>query len=236
METGAQQTFIPHEIPTAIGQNRARRRGGSELFSLVSLVLFVASGALAAGVFLYAEYLEASAASKTDQLERAKAAFEPSLIHELTRLDDRMRAAGEVLGKHVAPTAFFKMLEQTTIGTISFSSLSFDTPDAQHLKISMKGIAASVNAIALQADLFSKGGMVVSPIFSDIDRRAEGVNFSLVAQINPAAINYAQGTVATAVPVQQQQQPQQQQPTSPFGGVAEPGAAGTSTPSTGIQQ
>lgn len=235
METGAQQqTFIPHEIPTAIGQNRAHRRGGAELFSLVSLVLFVASGALAAGVFLYGEYLESSAASKTDQLERAKAAFEPSLIRELTRLDDRMRAAGEILGKHIAPTAFFKMLEQTTIQTIAFSTLGFEASDSQHMKISMKGLAASVNAIALQADLFAKGGMVVSPIFSDIDRRADGVHFSLTAQINPSAINFAQIVVTAATPIQQPQQ--QQQPTSPFGGVAEPDTVATSTQSGGASE
>lgn len=210
-------------------QPRSRGRGASELFSLVTLVLFVASAALAAGVFLYGEYLRASETSKVDQLERARAAFEPSLIHELTRLDDRMRAAGDVLGKHIAPTALFKMLEQTTITTVAFSSLDFEMSDAQHMQVEMAGVAASVNSIALQADLFAKGGMIVSPIFSDIDRRPDGVHFSLTAQINPAAVNYAQLPATTVAPAPPPEN------TSVFGGVEPEGAASSSPQSEGQQ-
>lgn len=226
-----QQSFIPHEAATI--ERRVSTRGSAELFSLVALVLFVASAALAAGVFLYSEYLQTSATSKIDQLRRAEAAFEPSLIRELTRLDDRMRAAGEILNKHIAPTTLFGMLEQTTIETVAFSSLDFGVADAQSMVVEMAGVAASVNSVALQADLFSKGGMITSPIFSDISRQADGVHFSLSAQINPAAINYSQIPAQISTPVPQEQQ---QQSTSPFGGttgVEE--SAGTTTPEERVE-
>ncbi|OGG63039.1 hypothetical protein A3C21_03365 [Candidatus Kaiserbacteria bacterium RIFCSPHIGHO2_02_FULL_59_21] len=170
----------------------ARGRGMQELFVLVSIVLLVASLALAAGVFLYTGYLRSSAASKVGQLERAKAAFEPSLIHELTRLDDRMRAAGGVLGGHIAPSAFFRMLEQTTISSLAYTSLDFEAAEPQRMNVKMDGVARSVNSIALQADLFAKGGMITSPIFSNINREADGVHFSLSALVNPVAINFTQ--------------------------------------------
>ena len=192
MEIGTQPNFIPHEAPGTAVSSRAPGRGMAELLLLVSIVLFAASVALAAGIFLYGEYLQSSARSKIGQLERAKAAFEPSLIHELTRLDDRMHAAGEVLGRHISPSAFFRMLEQTTISTVGFTSLSLESSDVLHMKIKMNGVAASVNSIALQADLFSKGGMVTSPIFSNIDRESDGVHFNLSALLDPAAINYSQ--------------------------------------------
>ena len=170
---------------------RAATGGLLELFMLVSLVLFVASGALGIGVYLYNQYLETSSASKLDNLERASAAFEPNLIQELTRLDDRMRAASDILDRHLAPSAFFRMLEQTTLQTVSFRTLSFDVTDLQNATIKMEGIAESVNSIAHQADLFSKINMVGSPIFSDIDRRADGVHFVLSASLHTAALNYA---------------------------------------------
>lgn len=192
----APQSFIPHEVTAIATTARVPGRGMTDLFTLTAVVLLVASAALAAGVFLYGEYLQSSATSKIGQLERAKAAFEPSLIQELTRFDDRMRAAGEVLGRHIAPTAFFAMLEQTTIETVMFSTLNFDTADPRGMTIKMDGVAASVNAIALQADLFSKGGMVTSPIFSDIDRQTDGVHFGLSALLNPVAINFSQRTGA----------------------------------------
>lgn len=167
-------------------------RGLADLLALAAIVLFVASGALAIGVFLFEQYLGASERSKLEQLDRAKAAFEPSLIAELTRLSDRMNAAGGILGAHIAPSAFFHMLEQTTIANIGFSSLSLAPADKQHIPITMEGLAQSVNSIALQADLFSKGGIVTSPIFSNINRQADGVHFSLTALLDPGAMNYAQ--------------------------------------------
>src|SRR3989344_3821010 len=190
VETGIPTSFIPHE--TAAPTSARRRDGGglNELLLLCAIVLFVASAALAVGVFLYGQFLAAESASKLEQLERAKAAFQPALIQQLTRLDDRMHAADRVLGAHIAPSQFFRALEQATLQTVSFQTLAFQVPDSQHLSIKMAGTAQSVNSIALQADLFSKNGVITSPIFSNIARQADGVHFNLAAVVNPSKINY----------------------------------------------
>ena len=217
--------------------NRAHRGGLADLFILISIVFLVASVALAVGVFLYQQYLQSSSASKVDQLERAKAAFEPSLILELTRVDDRMRAAGEILGGHTAPSAIFRMLEAMTITTVAFRSFDFAATESGNISVKMDGVADSVNSIALQADLFSKGGMITNPIFSNINRETDGVHFNLSALVDPAAINYAQivsgispsqnaggGVVAPAVLPEN---------VSPFESGATPPAAGPSNPPAG---
>lgn len=191
-QTTAPPSFIPHEATTSAPVARRESRGLSDLFALIALVLCVASIALGVGVFLYREYLATSSNSKIDQLERAKAAFEPSLIAELTRLDDRMRSAGEILQKHIAPSTILAMLEETTIASVGFSSLDFEVTDSETIGVRMDGVAGSVNGIALQADLFSKGGMLASPIFSNINRELDGVHFSLSASVNPLSINFAQ--------------------------------------------
>jgi hypothetical protein len=193
MESGIQSSFIPKDAsaPTPVPR-RAESGGLAEVLFLISIVLLVASAALAGAVFLYGQYVQSSSASKVAQLQRAKAAFDPALIQELTRLDDRMRAADTVLTGHIAPTAFFDALQQTTLATIAFQSLSFLATDAQHMTIKLTGIAQGVNSIALEGDLFSKSGVIANPIFSDISRQADGVHFTLAATINPAAINYVQ--------------------------------------------
>jgi hypothetical protein len=173
-------------------------------------VLLVASAALGGAVFLYSQYLDTSADSKVEQLRRAQEAFEPSLIQELTRLDDRMRAAEQVLNAHIAPTAFFETLEASTLTTIAFQSLEMQASDANKITVKMSGVAKSVNSIALQADLFSKNGVITSPIFSSINRQADGVHFNLSALINPAAISYAQNLSPQRV----EEAPQA--PSSPF--------------------
>lgn len=204
-QTTAPPSFIPHEAATHAAPVRRPQRGLADLFALIGLVLCVASIALGVGVFLYREYLSASSSSKIDQLQRAKAAFEPSLIAELTRLDDRMRSAGEILQKHIAPSSVLTMLEQTTIASVGFSGLDFEMTDSETIGVHMDGIAGSVNGIALQADLFSKGGMLASPIFSNINRELDGVHFSLSASVNPLSINFAQLLITPASPDTQQQ-------------------------------
>lgn len=222
MESGIQSSFIPQDAgrPTRVPRQE-RSSGLGELGFLIGIVLFVASAALAGAVFLYEQYTLSSSSSKSEQLQRAKEAFEPALIHELTRLDDRMRAADQVLSAHIAPLALFDALQQTTLATVSFKSMTLEVVDTQNINVKMGGVAESVNSIALQADLFSKSGVITNPIFSDINRQVDGVHFNMSALINPAAINYTRlvnaAGAGASLPAQVQQfspfTPQEQQQT-----------------------
>lgn len=228
METGIKSSFIP-QSPVMGSSTPKRRRGGNfDFFVLIGLVLFVASATLAAGVFLYVQFLESSNVSKLEQLERAKQAFEPALIQELTRLDDRMRSADAVLAGHIAPTSIFRLLEQLTLQTVAFSSFDFTTTNNE-IAMSMQGLAQSVNSIALQADLLSRSGTIVNPIFSDINRQIGGVRFNFTADVRREALNY-RALVGAPNPQTQPQQQEVQQPASPFGTPEE------STPGTTTQQ
>lgn len=196
-DTATPGSFIPHD--TAVTPVRARTGGGlNDLLLLCGIVLLVASGALAVGVFLYEQFLQTQNVSKVAQLKRAESAFEPALVERITRLDDRMHAADRILSGHIAPTAFFQALNQATLQTVSFTSLDFEAPDAQHISLKMQGVAQSVNSIALQAELFSKNGVIASPIFSNIARNVDGVHFEFSAVVNPAALNYSQFVAAAA--------------------------------------
>lgn len=212
MESGIQSSFIPQDAAKPVRVRSQGTGGLSELVFLISIVLLVASGALGGGVFLYRQYTQSSAASKSDQIRRAKEAFQPELIHELTRLDDRMRSASLVLGAHTAPLALFDALQQSTLSTVSFRTMNVEVVDSQNIRVKMAGTAQSVNSIALQADIFSKSGTLTNPIFSDINRQTDGVHFNLTALVNPAAVNYA-SLLAAPAPVLGGQQ---SQPVSPF--------------------
>ena len=228
-ESAKPGTFIPHDT---VGSVRAPSRGGglNDLILLTAIVLFVASSALGAAVFLYGQFLNSQSASKVTQLQRAEAAFEPSLIHQLTRLDDRMHAADTVLRAHMGPTQFFQALGLATLQTVSFLALDYENNDPQHVVVKMQGVAQSVNSIALQADLFSKNGVITNPIFSNIARQADGVHFDLVANVNPASVSYI-ALIGNGTP-----EPSVQAPGSPFtGNQATTSPVGPRLPSGGIQ-
>lgn len=234
MESGIQSSFIPRDAgkPTVMPRSSNGGSGGlAELGLLLSIVLLVASAALAGAVFLYAEYAQSSATSKIAQLQRAKDAFEPSLINQITRLDDRMQAANTILAAHTAPLAIFDALQAATLSTVSYSQLSYSGFDPQNMTVKMAGVAQSVNSIALQADLLSKDGVIANPIFSDITRQSDGVHFSLTAAVNPSLISYAHVTGVTAAPATVPASTQ----ASPFGtaGAVVPQSA-TTTPGTPV--
>ncbi|MEK7106661.1 MAG: hypothetical protein AAB899_00540 [Patescibacteria group bacterium] len=219
METGVKNSFIPHDVSQSVDAARARDGSLLDLLVLVSVVLLVASVVLAVGVFLYQQYLNQSSASKINQLKIAKAQFDPALIQEFSRLDDRMRDADAILNSHIAPSVFFHMLEANTLSTVSFRSLDFQAGSEEGMTIKMDGIAESVNSIALQADLFSKVGIITSPIFSDINRQLDGVRFSFSGIVNAPAIRYAQAVAGKdAAPILAPTQPQSAQPQSAFPG------------------
>lgn len=216
MESGIKNSFIPRDTAESGGHERAPKGNFLDLLMIISIVLFVGSIALGAGVFLYQQYLEASGKSKLATIEKAKAAFAPELILDLTRLDDRMRNGDAILAKHIAPSILFRMLEQVTLTTVSFRSLNFESSNPQNISVKMNGIAQSVNSIALQADLFSKNGIIINPIFSNIDREKDGVHFSLTASVNPSPLRYAQLVAAAGLPPSQAPQSVFTPQASPF--------------------
>jgi hypothetical protein len=189
--TAPQPSFIPGDAKQAI-DHRRHRGGLAELLMLIGIVLFVASGALAGGVFFYGQYLNGSNTNKLAQLTRARDQFQPALVQQLQRLDDRMNSSNGLLQAHLAPLALFTMLEQTTITNIQFTALTFDATDMQHIALKMNGVADSVNSVALQSDLFAKSGAIQNPIFSNIDRQPDGVHFDFTGLVNPVSLNYTQ--------------------------------------------
>jgi len=193
MDASSQTSFIPQDSGAGIAGARFSSSGGSglsELVTLLAIVIFVASGALAGAVLLYDQYLTTQVASKTAQLKRAEAEFDPSFIAQMTQLDTQLNAANSLLTAHLAPTAFFSGLNQATLQTVSFSGLQLDATNPQSITLKMTGVAQSVNSIALQDDVFSKSGMIIGPLFSAIDRQQDGVHFDVTAEVNPSAISY----------------------------------------------
>jgi hypothetical protein len=189
-DQGVPTSFIPQDATTT-RRSRVEEGGGGvmDLLTVGAIVLFVVSAGLGAATFLYSQYMNQVSSQKSGDLKKAKDALDPNLFVQLERLDTRMHTAEGILDGHVAPSALFSALNQTTLQTIAFSNLSF-TSESGQLKMKMAGVARSVNSIALQADIFSKSGVITAPIFSGIDRQPDGVHFNVNATVNPAALNY----------------------------------------------
>jgi len=189
MEPPPQPSFIPHDADTS-GAVRRSEAGLGDLLLMIGVVVLVASAVLAGGVFMYRQFLSSTISSQLSQLKTARQQFDPNLVRQLTRLDDRMQTADALLAVHLAPSTFFAALNQVTAQTVEFTSLDMQVQDPHRIMLKMSGVAQSVNSIAFQADLLSKSGVFTSPIFSNLDRQKDGVHFNLTAIVDASKINF----------------------------------------------
>jgi hypothetical protein len=186
-----QTSFIPKKT-FDVGTPAASRRSASiaNLISFVAVVLLVLSVLGAVGMFLYERFLGAAIESKKESLERAKNAFEPELIRELSRLDAKLRISQGLLNDHVAPSGIFDLLESITLETVRFTDMSYTT-DEKGVRLRLQGEALSFASIALQSDEFGKHRSIQSPVFSDLTLDNQGnVQFVVEALIDPSLISY----------------------------------------------
>lgn len=195
MDQKFRTSFIPKK-PIATVESRPKS-GVINLFYLFALIVFIGVIILAGGIFAYQKLLINSVESKTESLNRAREAFEPALIREISRLDDRINAAREILNKHTAPSEFFELLELSTLKNIQFEDLSYRTESDGRTSVQMRGKALSFGSVALQSDIFGKNKFISEPIFSDLDLDVKGnVIFSFSAFIEPELISYEERIIS----------------------------------------
>lgn len=191
MEPKFKTSFIPKQsLESAVAPQRApRKRVGLGLGSFISLIVFLAAVGLSAGLFLYERYLTESIATKKDTLERARDAFQPALIRELTRLDTRIQAAKEILEMHVAPSAIFGILEQVTLESVRYDSFDYSN-DNGFPTISMAGVATNFEAVALQSDAYGENNFLIEPVVSDLDSDQGTITFAFKASLEPQTVSF----------------------------------------------
>ena len=198
MDPRSKGTFIPDKMPSGMRASHAKEGGIVDLFFLIAIIAFVASLSLAAGVFLYHQFLSSNAAAKQEQIKQARSAFEPALISELLRLDTRLVAANSILTNHMAPSELFRLLGDLTLQSVAYDSFEYARLEDGTMTLDIDGTAQSVNGVALQADVLGKHNAIVNPIFSDLNFIQNGVSFKLTAEIDPAALRYM--TLINVVP------------------------------------
>ena len=183
-----QTSFIPKKSFDDVSAPKVSKTGGI-LFALATILLLL-SLVSAGGVFAYGRFLESSITNKKEALQKARAAFEPELIRELSHLDMKFKTSEELLTNHIAVSGIFDLLEDITLETVRFTDFSFGL-DPKGIRLSMSGTARSFTSVALQSDEFGKNRFISEPLFSgfDLDERGN-VTFSVTAIVDPSVVSY----------------------------------------------
>lgn len=201
MDKEFKTTFIPKK-----NLSKARTDGKSitrskktALIPFFAGILFLVAIISVAGVYIYKTSISAIVNSRIESINRAEKAFEPAVIVELKKLDIRLRAATELLDKHIALADFFESLGETTLPSLSFSEFSFEFRE-DGSEVTMSGEARSFTSIAQQSDLFEKNRYIRNHIFSDFTVTESGnVSFTLVFTLDPNLLTYRSSLENTQV-------------------------------------
>jgi hypothetical protein len=188
-----QTSFIPKK---PLAEERAPKPRRANLLNLVAFLVFLAAVVAAGGSYFYKAYLQSSLKDKTAQLERAKAAFEPSLIQDLKTLDRRINSVQEILNSHLVVSPIFESLQDLTLKSIQFNrfSLEIGRDAAGKIEVKMSGRsspAGGYRSIALQSDKLTENKYFKDIIFSNLSLSDRGgVNFDLTFNIDRTMVLY----------------------------------------------
>ncbi len=192
MDKEFKTTFIPkRELTQDLKPTvSASTRKAQSAINLLAILLLVTATVSIAGVYLYKLRLATMVNSKIESINLAEKAFEPTVILELKKLDIRLRAATELLNKHVAVVDFFESLGETTLPDVQYSGISINFSE-DIPTVTTTGEARSYLAIAQQSDLFEGNRFIQNAIFSNFARMDTGrITFGLSFSINPELLVY----------------------------------------------
>lgn len=192
MDQNFQTSFIPKKSLT---EDRVIVSHSFGLITVVAFFIFLTMVIASGGLFFYRGIMKKSIAGMENELILAKNRFEPAKITQLQVLDKRLRAAGEILGKHIAVSPIFQALQEVTMKSIRYTKFSYEltTIDAPKVEVKMGGVAIGYRSVALQADLLSQEKYFIDPVFSNLTLDDKGnVVFDLEFSVEPSFVDYQQ--------------------------------------------
>jgi hypothetical protein len=172
--------------------------GGVNMLLVVSLIIMGIIVLMAVGVFAYSKFLHNEADQKAAALQAAQAQVSQDTVEGFLRLKNRLTSAQTLLDSHVAISQFFTVLENLTLESVRFQSLSVSVLPDHSAEIKMTGIAKDFNALAAQSAAFATDKRIKQAIFSGINATKDGVSFSVVAKLDPKMVVYSQTADAAA--------------------------------------
>jgi hypothetical protein len=188
MSPQLQASFIPKK-PLTVGAATVHHTVSVIWF--LSIGLFIASVVAAGAVYSYEQFLTNQIKSANESLVKAQAAYDPATIADIIRLDQRITQASNLLKKHIAPSAIFAFLGDTTVPSARFTDFAYVTNISGAPAVQLTGEALDFASVALQSDAFSASHMLNNILFSDInvDSETGHIVFKVTATVNPALVS-----------------------------------------------
>lgn len=173
---------------------------GVNMFLIVAFIVVGIVILMAVGVFAYSRFLRSEADQKASELQAAEQNVDQDTVEGFLRLRDRLTSAQNILSNHIELSQFFSVLENLTVTSVRFSSLSVTVTPDHGADIKMSGVARDFNALAAQSASFATDKRIKQAIFSGINSDKGGVTFSVAAKLDPKLVVIPAASAVQAAP------------------------------------
>lgn len=191
MEQNFQTSFIPKK---PIIEERIHSTRPISFLTVISIFIFLAMIVIYGALYFYKGTLANDSKKLEESLIISKKSFDPEQIDRLHTLDKRLSSAGEIFSKHMVVSPIFQKLQKITEKSVRYTRFNYSATGevGDKVYVKMSGQALNYEAIALQADLFSKNKDLIDPVFSNLslDEKTSNVTFDLDFSVNSEFVNY----------------------------------------------
>jgi len=178
-------------IPQKTFEPAFYKRRGPGIIIVFSFLLFFISISAYGALFLYKNSLNKEVNVLTDSLERAKAAFELSLINEVNQTSEKIDYSKKLLEQHVSLVSIFDFLEKNTLKDIRFKSFKYSIVKDENPTVLLEGAAKNYSTIAVQENIFEKDKNIKGVLFSGLSLGEKGmINFAVKLIFDPSMLIY----------------------------------------------
>ncbi|MEK7613635.1 MAG: hypothetical protein AAB439_02025 [Patescibacteria group bacterium] len=200
MQERVKTSFIP-KASLAVEHRESTSKNPIGIVNIIATIILIAAIIGAVVLFLFEQFTIQSIERKRDSLDRARAAFEPATIKELSRLNTRLEGGSVLLGSHLAPSYLFDEIEKLTLDSVRFRDFSYGEVSPGRIMVAMAGEARSFNALALQSDAFGASDFFTEPIFTDLNLDDTGnVVFTFNGVVDTTQLRFTPRAVTDVAP------------------------------------
>jgi hypothetical protein len=177
-------SFIPKKSVVEEPVRRSESTVG--LFTAFTVIAFLVTLVVGGGMFVWEKAASLSLNKSKKNLEEQKAKFQPEVIGQFKRIDDRMAVASDLIAKHHSPNKFLTLLQNVTYKDVSFSSVDYVREEEKGIKATLKGEAKDYQTIILQSDFLNTNKYIKEYLFTNLQPKESGrISFSLALVVDP---------------------------------------------------
>lgn len=213
-------TFIPKAPVTTIQQptsisgtvSAEKVSSGVGFVGWVGVLLLVATGLSAGGLFLYVGYFQSQQLAIVESLKKQQQLVDTQFIFDAQRLTTRIGYAKDLLQQQIFVSPLFQALHEKTLPSVQFDTfeLAEKTQTAVNGQAStgsqyqaiLKGKAASYEVIAQQSDVYTSVPALKTHFFHEfkVDTLKRLITFTLTVDI-PNGLGHDRFVVPQSVAV-----------------------------------